>query len=48
MMTEQELSALVALLNRAPMTAAEGLWLQALVARIAAQIKQEQASTKGV
>ena len=42
-MTEQELQALLVILNRAPMTPPEMLWIQALVARIAAQIKQEQA-----
>lgn len=46
MMNEQELNALVAILNRAPMTPAEQIWLQALIQRIAAEAqkaKQEPA-----
>lgn len=35
MITAQELQALVELLNRSPMTAAERLWCQALIERLA-------------
>jgi hypothetical protein len=44
MMTERELAALVALLNRTPMTPAEALWIQELIARLEAQIKQAKAT----
>jgi hypothetical protein len=36
-MTQAELAAMVELLNRIPMTAAEKLWCQALVERLAAE-----------
>jgi len=39
MMTEREYSALIAILNRAPVSEAEALWLNALLARLAAEIK---------
>jgi len=38
-MTEIELQALIELLRRLPMTAAEQLWVQALIGRLAAEIK---------
>lgn len=41
-MTEQEIQALVELLNRAPMTQAERLWLQALIQRELAQAQKAQ------
>ena len=44
-MTEQEHTALIAILNRAPMTPAEVLWLNELLARLRPQTKQD---TKGV
>lgn len=43
MLNEQELTALVSILNRAPMSPAEQLWLQALIAHIAEAIKAEAA-----
>lgn len=36
-MSQQELSALVELLNRCPMTAAERQWAQSLITRLAAE-----------
>lgn len=39
MITEHELNALVDLLNRVPMSRIEALWVQMLVARLAAEIK---------
>lgn len=42
MMTQQELEALVALLNRVPMSTPEQLWVQAFVARIAAEVAQQE------
>ena len=41
-MTPPELAALVELLNRIPMTAAEKLWCQALVERLAAESEAKQ------
>lgn len=41
MMTEQELNALVALLNRTPLSPAEALWLQALIARLQAALQAQ-------
>lgn len=38
-MTEQELRALVALLQRIPVTLAEGLFVEQLVAKLAAEVK---------
>lgn len=38
-MSEQELRALVKLLERIPVTLAEGLFIEQLVARLAAEIK---------
>lgn len=42
-MTEQEIQALVELLNRAPMTQAERLWLQALIQREVEQARARAA-----
>ena len=39
MMTEHEYKALIDILNRAPVSQAEALWLNALLARLAAEIK---------
>ena len=36
-MTEQEYNALILILNRAPMTPAEALWLNTLLARLRPQ-----------
>lgn len=44
-MTEQELNALMSLLARTPLTPAEALWLNDLMARLRPQPKQD---TKGV
>lgn len=44
-MTEQEFQALLNILNRAPLSPAEALWLNDLLARIRPQPK---ADTKGV
>jgi hypothetical protein len=41
-MTPPELAALVELLNRIPMTAAEKFWCQALVERLAAESEAKQ------
>lgn len=38
-MTEPELNALIDLLNRVPMSRVEALWVQMLIARLAAEIK---------
>lgn len=38
-MSEQEFQALVQILIRAPVSQAEALWLNALLARLAAEIK---------
>ncbi|MBK9003475.1 MAG: hypothetical protein IPM41_06320 [Sphingomonadales bacterium] len=38
-MTEHELQALVDLLNRTPLSRSEALWVQQLMARLAAEIK---------
>ena len=38
-MNEHEYSALVGILNRAPVTQAEALWLNTLLTRLAAEIK---------
>ena len=46
-MTEKELRALVALLQRIPVTLAEGLWIEQLVARLAAEIKAKAKTTDG-
>lgn len=40
-MTTDELQALVEILNRAPMTHAERLWLQALIQREIARVQAE-------
>lgn len=40
-MTEQEIQALVELLNRTPMTQAERLWVQALIQR---EVEQARAA----
>jgi hypothetical protein len=45
-MTEQEFQALLSLLNRAPITPAEALWLNELLTRLRPQPKQPD--TKGV
>jgi hypothetical protein len=42
MLTEQELNALVTLLQRAPMTPAETLWANSLLERLRAQIEAAQ------
>lgn len=39
-MTQQELAALVEILNRAPVSAAERLWLQMLITRFEREIKE--------
>ena len=39
-MTEQEIQALVEILNRAPVTQAERLWLQALIQRVLEQARK--------
>lgn len=39
MITPQELSALAQLLNRLPMTQAEGLWVQSLINKLGAMIQ---------
>ena len=44
-MTEQEFQALLSILARAPLSPAEALWLNALIARLRPQPK---ADTKGV
>lgn len=41
-MTDQELQALVILLQRIPMTLAEQLWLQDFIQELAAEIKAKQ------
>lgn len=38
-MTEYELQALIDLLRRVPMTPAEQLWVQTLIARLSTEIK---------
>ena len=38
-MTQEELNALIAILNRTPLTPGEQLWLRDLIARLQAQIK---------
>ena len=43
MMNENELKALIDLLRRLPMTPAEQLWVQALIGRLAAEIKAKAA-----
>jgi len=40
--TQQELQALVELLNRCPMTGAERIWVQELIGRLAAAIDEEK------
>jgi len=40
MMSEREYRALVAILNRAPVSEAEALWVNELLARLAAEIKK--------
>lgn len=44
-MTEQEFQALIMILNRAPVSPAEALWLNALLERLRPQPKPD---TKGV
>ena len=44
-MTKQQLEALVALLNRLPMSRAEALWVQRIIERIEATIVQQAAPT---
>ena len=44
-MTEQEFQALLSILARAPLSPAEALWLNELIARLRPQPKQD---TKGV
>lgn len=46
-MTEQEYQALISLLNRTPLTQAEALWLNDLLARLR-PANQPKAETKGV
>lgn len=41
MMTQEELNALVVILNRTPMTPGEALWVQALIERL--RVKQPPA-----
>lgn len=41
-MTQQELMALVEILNRCPLTAAERLWLQALITRLQSQTQEKE------
>ena len=45
-MTQQELNALVEILNRCPMTQAERIWLAGLVERLAAEAAQKVQSTE--
>lgn len=40
-MTEQEFQALLTIISRAPLSQAEALWLNALLARLAAEIKMK-------
>jgi hypothetical protein len=42
MLTAQELQGLVQILNRAPVTAGEGLWLQKIINRLAAEVAPQQ------
>lgn len=42
MITPQELSALARLLNRVPMTQAEGLWVQHLIDKLGAMIQSRE------
>lgn len=44
-MSETELQALIDLLRRVPMTPAEQLWTQALIMRLAAEIKAKAKQT---
>lgn len=49
MITHAELAALVAILQRVPVTAAEKLWLQALVDRLSSAIaERERAAMESV
>lgn len=43
-MTEQEFQALVSILARAPLTPVEALWVNALLARLEAEIKAKAAN----
>jgi hypothetical protein len=45
-MTQEEIVALVNILNRAPMSPAEGLWLQALIERLKAVATQRRDEPK--
>ncbi len=46
-MTQEEIVALVAILNRAPMSPAEGLWLQSLIERLKAAAMQKRDGQPG-
>jgi hypothetical protein len=43
-MNEQEFQALLSILSRAPLSPAEALWLNALIARLAAEIEAKKAA----